>query len=309
MPNSDQSVTNAEYQKAVKEKVPVFALVEQGTYNDFQLYRYNMDKSDLLSSIIFPNADSTKIFDFIYEVQNASVNNALYPFRFGDIESYLRSQWVGMMYSFLTRASESMKVVDSLTILKDISARTEVIAAQILRNVGQIIDQLAVDFLQRMLVSQAVSDIRYVGTNPTPVDIVKNETFQDCVTKLFGRPFEVYATENTTIISGGGMISASRLKSSEADYKELRAYMLVEIEKADVPMDEFCSYPFFQRDTAETISPPYSLPRLRPRPLPDTILPETTPPDTTPPETTPPKTTRPKTTRPKTTPPPRTTDS
>jgi hypothetical protein len=103
------------------------------------------------------------------------VNNALYPFRtYGDIETYLRSQWASMVYSILTIAAESMKVVDSLAILKDISARTEVIAAQILRNVGQVIDQLAVDSLQRMLVCQAVSDMRYIRTNPTPVDIISN---------------------------------------------------------------------------------------------------------------------------------------
>jgi Domain of unknown function (DUF4062) len=254
MPSSEESVTNAEYQKAVKEKIPVFAMVEQGTYHDFQLYRHNMDKDDVVSSITFPNADSTKIFEFIYQVQSASVNNALYPFRtYGDIEAYLRSQWAGMMYSFLTKAAESMKVVDSLAILTNISERTEVIAAQILRNVGQVIDQLAVDFLQRMLVSQAVSDIRYVRTNPTPIDIVKNETFQDCVTQLHGSPYRV-TEKSSTILSAGGEISASRLASSEAEYNELRDYMLAEIEKADVPMDEFCRYPFFQRDLSPAAS-------------------------------------------------------
>lgn len=258
MPDSEESVTNAEYQKAVKEKIPVFAMVEQGTYSDFQLYRHNMDKGDVVKSIVFPNADSIKIFDFIYQVQGASINNALYPFRtYGDIETYLRSQWAGMMYSFLTRSAEGIKVVDSLAILKDISARTEVIAAQILRNVGQVIDQLAVDFLLKMLVSQAVSDIRYIGINPTPVDVVKHETMQDCVTELYGRPFSVFEDGEHTIISGNGTISAFRLGSSEADYKELRSYMLAGIEKADVPIDEFCSYPFFQRDVLPSTTMPY----------------------------------------------------
>src|SRR5579871_292696 len=99
MPNSDQSITNAEYQKAIQEKIPVFALVDQGTHNDFQLYRHNVGKREALEAITFPNADSTKIFDFIQEVQNASVNNAIYPFRtYSDMESYLRSQWAGMVY-------------------------------------------------------------------------------------------------------------------------------------------------------------------------------------------------------------------
>src|SRR3712207_5876244 len=33
MPQGQLSVTNAEYQQAVKQKIPVFALVEQGTHN------------------------------------------------------------------------------------------------------------------------------------------------------------------------------------------------------------------------------------------------------------------------------------
>jgi hypothetical protein len=248
MPNSEQSVTNAEYQAAIRGKIPVFALVEQGTYNDFQLYRHNLDKSEVLDSINFPNADSTKIFGFIRQVQNAAVNNALYSFRtYNDIESYLRGQWAGMMYGFLTRSTEGMKVVDSLSILKDISTRTELIAEQILRNVGQVIDQLAVDFLLRMLTSEVVADMGVIRIYPTPADIVKNKTFQDCVTKLYGRPFELYGEGEPGAVSGGGKIAAHRLKADEADYQALRSYMIAELKKANVPLTEFYKYPFFHR--------------------------------------------------------------
>jgi hypothetical protein len=267
MPNSEESVTNAEYQKAVQEKVPVFALVEQGTYNDFQLYRHNIAQSHLLDSITFPNADSTKIFDFISQVQNAAVNNALYPFRaYSDIETYLRSQWAGMMYSFLTRSAESAKVADSLTILEGISARTELIAAQILRNVGQVIDQLAVNFLQKMLVSRAVSDMRYVNLSPTPVDIIKYDTLQECVTALFGRPFSVIGPgqDRGTVINGAGEISAARLTASEADYSDLKRYMLAELSKADVSLDDFCKYPYFQSEFVGSATPPYARPLAGP---------------------------------------------
>ena len=60
MPNSAQSVTNAEYQKAVQEKIPVFALVQQGTFNDFQLYRHNITQIEALNTISFPNAAAPK---------------------------------------------------------------------------------------------------------------------------------------------------------------------------------------------------------------------------------------------------------
>ena len=235
-----------QYQKAIQEKIPVFALVDQGTYNEFQLYRHNVGKKEALDLIAFPNADSTKVFDFAHEVQSASINNALYPFRtYNDIESYLKSQWAAMVYSFLTRAAESRKVVDSLAILETINARTELIAEQILRNVGQVIDQLAVNFLQRMLESQAVEDIRTIRLSPTPVTIVKNKTFQECVTVLYGRPFSVREqNESYYTITSRGSIDAHRLESSEEDYAQLRNYMVSELKKNNIPLKDFYAYRF-----------------------------------------------------------------
>ena len=57
MPAGDQSVTNAEYQQAVRKKIPVFALVEHGTFNDYHVFRANADKPDVLDKIRFPHAD------------------------------------------------------------------------------------------------------------------------------------------------------------------------------------------------------------------------------------------------------------
>lgn len=35
VPDSNQSVTNAEYQQAVRQKIPVFALIDEGTLHDY----------------------------------------------------------------------------------------------------------------------------------------------------------------------------------------------------------------------------------------------------------------------------------
>src|SRR4051794_30869434 len=35
---SGQSVTNAEYQEAARRQIPIFALVEQGAFSDYQLW-------------------------------------------------------------------------------------------------------------------------------------------------------------------------------------------------------------------------------------------------------------------------------
>ena len=45
------------------------------------------------NKIDYPRVDSPKIFLFIEDVQNASINNALVPFdNFNDMESYLKQQ-------------------------------------------------------------------------------------------------------------------------------------------------------------------------------------------------------------------------
>lgn len=41
LPDSTQSVTNAEYQTAVKEHIPIFGMVEADTLSDYQMYQAN----------------------------------------------------------------------------------------------------------------------------------------------------------------------------------------------------------------------------------------------------------------------------
>jgi uncharacterized protein DUF4062 len=101
-----KSVTNAEYSEAARLKIPIFALVEQGVHSDLSVYASNRSDKRLVDKMKFPSVDNTAIFAFIEEVRSNAVNNALVPFRdFSDIESYLRQQWTGMMFSFLADAS------------------------------------------------------------------------------------------------------------------------------------------------------------------------------------------------------------
>src|SRR5205814_8760507 len=90
--DTSQSVTNSEYLEAARLKIPVFALVEQAVYNDFNLFIANRKNVAVdPTKISYPAADSTKIFEFIETVRSNTINNALIPFRdFTDIESYLR---------------------------------------------------------------------------------------------------------------------------------------------------------------------------------------------------------------------------
>lgn len=113
------SVTNHEYREAVKHKIPVFALVESAVYNEHHVYIKNKTNSAVdLTRFTFPAVDSTAIFDFIDEVRGSAINNALVPFRdFGDIETYLRQQWAGMMFEFLSTRNQQKRVADTLATL------------------------------------------------------------------------------------------------------------------------------------------------------------------------------------------------
>ena len=103
--DTEKSITNVEYEEATRLKIPVFALVEHAVNAQYQVYLSNKENKNIdENEINYPAVDSIKIFEFIGEVRHNAVNNALVPFRdFADIESYLRKQWAGMMFSFLVK--------------------------------------------------------------------------------------------------------------------------------------------------------------------------------------------------------------
>ena len=169
MPDGSQSVTNAEYQQAVEDKIPIFALVEGDTYADYLLYRANEGNFDVLGQITFPHADSVRIFEFIDEVRGQVTNNALVAFRTAaDIEVYLRSQWAGMLHAFLGRDNQEAKVTSSLDLLGQVNTRIELLAEQILNAVGKPLDRVVVRLFQEMANSKTVADLNFIGIKPTP---------------------------------------------------------------------------------------------------------------------------------------------
>lgn len=242
MPDGSLSVTNAEYQQAVKQKIPVFALVEQGTHNDYQVYRANTERLGVLEGITFPHADTPRIFEFMDEVQGQATNNAIVPFgALREVEEYLRNQWAGMMHSSLSRAAQEAQVVDSLDMLGRVNARIELLAEQILRAVGTPLDRVVVRLLQQMVVSPAVADLRFVGAAPSPADILQHVTAADCAQAL-GRPLVVDDDDDRHSISGSGDISGGRYRTLSEEYVKLRSQMLSGIAQDGVTVDQVVSY-------------------------------------------------------------------
>lgn len=220
--NTEHSITNAEYKEATRLKIPVFALVESAVYNEHHLYQKNKTNTEVdLTKIKFPAVDSLKIFEFIDEVRGNSINNAIIPFRdFGDIESYLRQQWAGMMFDFLSKRSESQRVSDTLSTLAEMNARIEMISKQILVSVGTEEAKIDAKLYEELIASECIRDLAYWKLRPTPSHVLINPTFTACARSM-GVDFEVHPGRSHSIGSNN-TISLGKFNLSTKEYKKLK---------------------------------------------------------------------------------------
>lgn len=222
---TEQSVTNAEYNEAVKARVPIFALVERSVHDQHRVYMFNRENPNVdASKISYPAVDSTKIFEFVEEVQGQSVNNALAPFSdFEDIQNYLKQQWSGMMFAFLTRDNEMHRVSDTLSELARMSDRIEFLSNQILRSVGSDTAKVTVELYDLMLQYEVVKDMLFFGVKPTPRDVLAHGSFNDCIAGL-GQKLKVVA-ESLYTLSGPNLISEHRFNRASEEYNDMRERM------------------------------------------------------------------------------------
>ncbi|QWL64038.1 DUF4062 domain-containing protein [Aeromonas jandaei] len=121
------SITNNEYKTAVENNIPIFALVEQGVYSEHHVYSTNKkSSSEIANQITYPSVDNIMIFDFVDEVRRNVKNNAIYAFRdFSDIEEYLKKQWAGMMYDFITNRARDDRNKVTNRLLDDLNLATK----------------------------------------------------------------------------------------------------------------------------------------------------------------------------------------
>ena len=238
--DKEASITNIEYREAVKSKVPIFALVDNSVLSEYFVYQKNKANPEIdEKKIDYPSVDSTKIFDFIEEVRRNSINNALIPFSdFSDIEAYLRQQWAGMMFSFLTRQNEDMRVADTLSALTQMSEKIEFLSTQILKSIGTEEAKLMTELYDVMVGSECFRDLMWFKLRPTPKDIVREETFKDCAMSL-GKELEVLGGEDDFILSGDRTIAVFKFKSDSKDYINLRKQMLEILSKYNISLEDF----------------------------------------------------------------------
>jgi hypothetical protein len=242
--DSGKSVTNSEHMEAVRLKIPVFALVEQAVYNDFHLYQANKRNSAVdASKIAYPSADDTRIFQFIDDVRSNAVNNALVPFRdFADIESYLRQQWAGMMFSFLLRQNESARVVDTLSMLTSISERVEMLSRQILESVGTKTAKLTAELYDKVLQYECARDMAYMGVRPTPKAVLSHDSFDRCFYALGGK-LNIDEKVEHSAVGQYGYISFARAEANRENYRVLREDLQKTLLDNGITMEAYLANP------------------------------------------------------------------
>jgi len=229
-----------EYEEAKKNNIPIFILIEEAVYAEHHVYLKNKENSEIDGSKIFyPSVDSTKIFDFIDEVRKSSYNNAVYSFKdFSDMEIYLRQQWAGMMFSFLTHENEGKRVSDTLNLLTDMNARIEIISKQILNSVGTEAARLDVDLYELMLDSETVRDLTYWHVKPTPMSIFTNRSFKECA-KSLNIDFKIEDDDEDISIGSNKSISLGKFNVTSQDYEELRNKMIKFLKSKNITPEQY----------------------------------------------------------------------
>lgn len=261
--STDKSITNAEYEEAVRARVPIFALVEQAVYDDFKVYNSNIGNPDIdATKITYPAVDSTRIFNFIAEVQNQAVNNALVPFSdFEGIQNYLRQQWAGMLYHFLTSESEARRVADILSELAKANEKIEFLARQVVASVADPVTKLKVELYDYLLPRRVVHDLTSWGLTVTPDGFIRHETLDD----FCGNQIQVDKSEpyRFALTLGGPpyRLGPDRLEQDQEEYKEVRDHLLQRLKENGVTTEQFLA----SFETGKEVSVPTKASSRRPK--------------------------------------------
>ena len=234
----DKSITNKEYEEAIKNKIPVFALVEKNVWSDHFVYQKNR-KNKNAESIIYPNADNVKIFDFIDEVRKSENNNAIYAFGdFKDIEQYLKKQWAGLLYNFLVNSIETKKVKDLFEEIHSATEKIEYYTKQVALNVGDVHTNILIKCYDIMLGSGVVQSLKgYWGIELSPQIVIGEES----IDVLCNNNIKIDSSEGDSITLSGPpyVCSKIRYESLKRQYKELSNTLLKLLSEEKISAEDF----------------------------------------------------------------------
>jgi len=244
--NTVDTITNFEYREAAKSKIPIFAVVQEEVYTDYYLFEQNKENKNIdFTKIKYPAVDSTKIFEFMEEVQKNAINNALTPFSsFNDLETYLRQQWAAMMFNFLSEQSENRRVASVLDSLTTINERIELIAKQILQIVGSNKDKANAEINEKMQGHLVLNFLNGFRLFIEPKDVIRFSDLSEMMNKL-NHPLNYTDKEiNFVFRKDSGIetkiaIASHYFSDLQIDYDKLRHEALFILKKHHVSEAEF----------------------------------------------------------------------
>jgi len=107
--DSYNSVTKEEFDTALKNKIPVFILIEKNVDIEYKTYKKNRANE----SIKYAHVDHINIFKLLDEIQAKQKSLFIQPFEnFDDISDYLREQFAGLFADFLLKRKKEMEFKD-----------------------------------------------------------------------------------------------------------------------------------------------------------------------------------------------------
>lgn len=102
-----ESITKKEYESAMARDIPIYVLVENNVYSEYQTYLRNKETQQ----ISYAHVDSVNVFRLIEDILSKPRNNPTHTFeRFSDIETWLREQWAGFFRELLQRQSQQQQL-------------------------------------------------------------------------------------------------------------------------------------------------------------------------------------------------------
>lgn len=98
-----ESITRKEYEAAVNRDIPIYILIDNSVYTEYDTYKSNRDNE----TIRYAHVDSVNIFHFIDKILNQPRNNPIQTFdKYEQIEDWLRDQWAGLFNDLLSKRSD-----------------------------------------------------------------------------------------------------------------------------------------------------------------------------------------------------------
>lgn len=137
------SITKEEYLTAIREEIPTYIFIEKHVHDEYYTYLRNKNNPD----VKYAHVDNINIFRFIEEIHKQFSNNIVCEFeKFDDIKNWLKNQWAGLFYEYLTSKKQ----------MSDITSLSEKIS-----DLGDLSDTLK-NYLEKILEVSNIKDVKKI---------------------------------------------------------------------------------------------------------------------------------------------------